>query len=249
MAPESLNTRAEKLLNRLVQVREHEQVAGARDAIEQVKARVRQRREALLEIAQAVPELRERGVAVPAAAEPAAGALSKAKSTLRSAASAVVGNDLAAIVERIKAESLDKALVVADKIAKTSVVKLNTAVDERRRQLLPEGLDRKVTPYPGVSESLVFRLEQAQSTLKATVDGVRAADLAKRLDKIVVAVETWERDRPELERALEDNHPEIKVFLREAAGDGAPWHLITPRVREWLGDPQNTASLKVVLRP
>lgn len=248
MPSESLSTRAERILNRMAQVQAHEQDTGARNAVEQMKVRLRQQREALEDLAKAELGLRERGVKILPVAESVTRDVAKAKSALRTTADGLVGCSTKEIVERVRAQSVDHAVGLAERLAKAKTKSLNEAVDRRREQLLPSNIDGKIIHYPGVSDALVARLTRVQRLLTTVVEQKPVDDLAEHLDNIVSAVETWEQDRPLLENELEKNHPEIKAFLREAAGDGAPWHLITPRVREWLADPNNTADLKVVLR-
>lgn len=249
MTTKPLLTRAEALLNRLVQVREQEQDIELRATVERVQSRARRAWDVLAEVVQAAPALKERGVRLPVVPNPPSIDVAKAKSTLRKTAESIVGTELSTTVERIKVQSVNQALEAGEKIARTVVVDLNGAVDARRVELLPHGIDRPVVSYPGVEDSLVVGLRNVQRSLRFKVESLRVRDLVPHLDGVLRDVERWERERPRLDAALADHHPEVKEFLRRAATDeGAPWHLITPQVQQWLADPAHTALLKVVLR-
>lgn len=244
-----LLARAEALLNRLARVREQEQDVELRVAVERVQSRARRSRDVLVQVAEAAPALKERGVRLPGVPNTPSVDVTKARTVLRKTAESIVGTDLRETVERIRVQSVNQALEAGEKIAKVLVADLNRAVDARRVELLPQKIDQQIVSYPGVRDSLVIGLRNVQRALGTKVEDVGIRELVPRLDGILRDVERWERERPRLEEALADHHPEIKEFLRQAATDeGAPWHLITPRVQEWLRDPEHTALLKVVLR-
>ena len=101
---------------------------------------------------------------------------------------------------------------------------------------------------PG-SDHLVVRLRNLQRRLGRKVDNLTAGDLAQRAQEIRNDVAGWLVERPQLDADLERRHPDIREFLRQAATEeGAPWHLITPVVANWLKDPENPVNLRVVLR-
>ena len=88
-----------------------------------------------------------------------------------------------------------------------------------------------------------------QTRLQRKVENLAPGELAQRLQLLVDAAESWTAERPRLDEGLDRQHPEVRDFLRQAATeDGAPWSLLTPVVQRWLGDPENTASLRIVLR-
>jgi hypothetical protein len=189
------------------------------------------------------------GVVVDKIPDTVQSAAAKARKALRSTASAVTGATNTEVSTRVGTESVDAALRSADKIANDLLVKLNRAVNRSREQLLPDDLDEHIVTYPGVNDSLIVRLESLQRRLGTPVEKVNAQDLEQRLQGILRDVETWQRDRPLLDEALERHHPEITEFLRQAAtAEGAAWDVITPTVKQWLNDANNTAGLRVVLR-
>jgi hypothetical protein len=242
-------SRVEILLNRLGQARSQQQDANARLTVERVRARVNSTGEKLMAISAAEPALRELGVVVDEIPASVQSTAAKARRTLRSTASAVTGAVATETSARVGTESVDEALRSADKIANDLLVKLNRAVNRRREAHLPSDLDEDIVTYPGVNGSLVVRLESVQRRLRASVEKVDAQNLEKHLQDIFGDIEIWRRDRPLLDEALENHHPEVKEFLRQAVTEeGARWDLITPTVREWLGNAGNTAGLRVVLR-
>lgn len=245
----SFVSRAETLLNRLGQVRSQQQDVNARSAVERVRTRAKGTSEKLAAISAADPALRELSVAADGIPERMRSTAAKARKALRLTASAVTGVTAAEVAARVGTQSVDEALGSAEKTANDLLANLNKAVNRRRVELLPVGIDQHIVAYPGVSESLVVRLEVVQRRLQAVVDKVDAQDLEMRLREIIRDVETWRESRPLLDETLEKHHPEIKEFLRQAVTeDGALWELITPRVNEWLGNTGNTAGLRVVLR-
>ena len=57
------------------------------------------------------------------------------------------------------------------------------------------------------------------------------------------------RNGPDWTPAWKAVTPMCREFLRQAATEqGASWDLITAAVAGWLGDPENTVNLRVVLR-
>ena len=122
-------------------------------------------------------------------------------------------------------------------------------MEKKRQEILPADIDKPVIHYPGVSYTLVAQLERLQTQLQRKVENLAPGDLAQRLQALVGAAESWTAERPRLDEGLDRQHPEVRDFLRQAATeDGAPWSLLTPVVQRWLGDPENTASLRIVLR-
>ena len=94
-----------------------------------------------------------------------------------------------------------------------------------------------------------MRLSNVQNRMQRTVQNLTAEQLTQRAQEINDDAATWAAERPLLDTGLEGRHPEVREFLRQAATEqGASWHLITSAVAAWLDDPENTASLRVVLR-
>jgi hypothetical protein len=249
-ATKPLATRARLLLDRLGQAREQQQDAEARNAVERALARARRSAEALAEIARWGPALHNHGVVLPTISKSMLTDVTGARTTLRKTATTIAAAETSKIADRVGARSVDQALAIGEKLVKSHVTELNKSVDQRRIELLPNGIDRPVVSFPGVSDSLVVGLQNIQRRLHAKVEGLTVEQLAQRLDRIIELVEQWTKDRLRLDDALQNHDPEVKEFLRLAATDeGAPWHLITPRVQKWLTEPEHAAALRVVLRP
>lgn len=249
MTTRSLATRARTLLDQLGQVREQEQNAEARNAVERARARACRSREILSEVVQSTPALCDWGVARPPVPEAMLPEVTTARRTLRSTATSIAAADTHGIASRIGTRTVDHALGIGEKLAKYLVTEFNKSVDRRRFELLPHDINRTIVPYPGASDSLVVGLQTVQRALQVKVEGLEVGQLVQRLGRIIEQIERWERERPRLDETLESHHPEIKEFLRQAATDeGAPWDLITPRVQKWLAEPEHTAALRIVLR-
>ncbi|MGC4957778.1 hypothetical protein ACLQ2P_31655 [Actinomadura citrea] len=246
---QSFAVRAEVLLNRLAQVEAQEADQQANAEIERTRQRVKRTREALGEALHVIPVLAESGITPPAIPNGTAANLAKARTALRSAATAIVGAPVGDIATRLRSQSVNTALETADKLARSLVADLNRSVDRKRLQLQPEGIEQPIVVYPGASDALAVRLNGIQSRLQQKVDGLNPSQLEQRLESLVRDAASWIADRPALERSLEGQHPEVQEFLRLAATEqGASWRLVTPTVQGWLQDPENTVNLRVVLR-
>ena len=248
-ASPSLAARAEVVLNQLAQVEAQEADRQARLEIENARQRAGGSRQALEDARDAIPVLAESGVPAPPIPSQTLTDLATARRTLRKAATDVVGVSVNEIAKRVRSSSVNQALETAEKYSRYLDSALNRSVEKKRQEILPADIDKPVIHYPGVSYRLVAQLERLKSQLQRKVENLAPGDLAERLQALVGAAESWTANRPLLDEGLDRQHPEVRAFLRQAAAeDGAPWSLLTPTVQRWLGDPENTASLRIVLR-
>ena len=248
-ASPSLAARAEVLLNRLAQVEAQEADRQARLEIENARQRASNSRQALKDALDAIPVLAESGVTAPPIPGQTLSDLAAARRTLRTAATTIVGAPVDVIASRVRSSSVNQALEAAEKTRRYLDSALNRSVEKKRQEILPAGIDKPVIHYPGASYTLVAQLERLQTQLQRKVENLAPGELAQRLQLLVGAAESWTAERPRLDEGLDRQHPEVRDFLRQAATeDGAPWSLLTPVVQQWLGDPENTASLRIVLR-
>ena len=248
-ASPSLATRAEVLLNRLAQVEALEADRQAKLAIENARQRAGSARQALTDALDVIPVLAESSVTLPTMPGQTLSDLAAARRTLRTAATTIVGAPVSEIASRVQTNSVNQALETAEKTARHLDSALNRSVEKKRQEILPPGIDKPVIHYPGVSYTLVAQLERLQTQLQRKVENLAPGDLAQRLQDLVRAAETWTAERPRLDEGLDRQHPEIRDFLRQAASpEGVPWPQLTPVVRAWLADPENTANLRIVLR-
>jgi hypothetical protein len=249
-AAEPLGARAEAMLNRLAQAQAEQSSNQTRTEIETAKARASKITADLWAARNAVPELTETGVAVDLAT---AGSLlqdvSRARTALRTAATSMVGARPDEVASRAKSQSVDTALTTAERLAKSAMAGLTRSVERWRLENLPTNIDERIVGYPGTSDLLIVRLRNIQRRLQQKVENLDGGQLAQRAQQIKGDAATWALERPKLDGGLQERHPEIQKFLRQAVTDeGASWDLITPVVAEWLKDPENTANLQVVLR-
>ncbi|MGW5054358.1 hypothetical protein [Actinokineospora sp. NPDC004072] len=246
----SLNARADALRNRLAQLAEQQADAQVRSDVERSKMRARTAREALIAAVGVKQALLDRGISLAPLPEAEVSKVAAAKRNLRTVATGVVGQNSKDISRRISSKPADEALSTAESTAARISRQLAAAVDQKRVELLPEGIEATIASYPGVSESLVVGLKSVQRRLTRKVVPNEIASLPAQYDEILADVERWRRDHPRLAEELANHHPEIREFIRRAASEaGAPWDLITPRVQQWLANPENSSSLKVVIRP
>ena len=248
-APLSLAARAEALLNRLAQVESQEADRQARVEIERARQRAGNSRLALKGALDVIPVLAESGVTPPQIPNQTLSDLAGARRTLRTAATTIVGAPVGAIASRVRSASVNQALEAAERFSRHLEAALNRSVEKKRQEILPPGIDEPIIRYPGASYAVAAQLEKLQTRLQRKVEGVVPGDLAQRLKLLMDAAVSWTAERPRLDEGLDRQHPEVRDFLRQAATEeGAPWPLLTPVVQNWLDDPENTASLRIVLR-
>lgn len=247
---ESLAARAEAMLNRLAQAQAEAASQQARTEMETARARASRVATDLRAARTAVPILAACGAAV-GTAVPTTMLLeaARARTALRTAATSMVGAQPDAVVSRARSESVDTALAVAERLARSVLAGLNRSVERWRQESLPAGISERIVTYPGTSDALVMRLGNIQRRLQQKVENLAAGQLAQRAQGIMDDAAAWAQERPRLDTGLEGRHPDVREFLRQAATEqGAPWHLITPTVAMWLEDPENATNLRVVLR-
>jgi hypothetical protein len=249
-ATESLAARAEAMLNRLVQAKAEAASQQTRNEIEAARTRASRVMVDLSAARDTASGLAEYGVAVNLATPDAVlQDVIRARTALRRAANSMVGAEPDAVVGRVKSQSVDAALTTAEKLAKSTLAGLIRSVERRRQEVLPAEIGERIMAYPGTSDLLVARLSGIQRRLQQKVENLTAEKLVQRAQQITEDAAAWAQEWPQLETSLHGRHPDVQEFLRQAATDeGASWELITPAVAEWLTDPENTASLRVVLR-
>lgn len=248
-APQSLAGRAEVLLNRLAQVQAQEADQHARSEIERARSRANMSRQALDNALRAIPKLAGYGIARPPVSDATATELAKARTALRSAATSIIGAPLGEVAARIRTQSVNNALDSSERFTRNLVAGLNRTVDKKRQEIQPVGIDKPIVPYPGVSDVLIARLERIKTQLQRPLDSLDPDALVHRFQDILSAAESWKADRRQLDESLQREHPEVRKFLGQAATDeGARWDLITPSVKDWLSNPENTVNMRIVLR-
>lgn len=249
-ATESLSARAEAMLNRLAQAQAEAASQQARTEIETARARASRVTDDLSAAKAAIPVLDECGFAVgPTVPVTTLQEAARARTALRTAATSMVGAQADEVASRVGTQSVDSALVTAEKLARSVLTGLNRSVERRRQELLPVWIDERIVAYPGTSDALAVRLRRIQSRLQRNVENLTAGQLTQRAQEIMGDVAAWVEEWPRLEAGLRGRHPDVEEFLRQAGTEqGAPWHLVTPAVATWLEDPENTANLWVVLR-
>lgn len=244
----SFVARAESALTGLAALHAQAKDAAAQSTIEAARKRASTARQNLAAVVQAREFLGRQGIPAASISGPLQKELPGARRNLRSVASNVVGLSTTEIAGRVNKETVQSALDAAERLAKTLTATMNKQVEAKRAELCPPDIDKPIVHYPGASYSTVARLQRIQGALKVKVENVPAEQLGKRLADIVSDVQTWQRDRAELDRGLSAVDPEIQNFLRLAASEGgAPWSAITLRVAEWLQDAENAAALRIVL--
>lgn len=251
MAPtESLASRAEAVLNRLGQAKADEATQQARTEMETARTRASGIVADLCTTRDSLPELAQCGVDVGLTTP---GSLlqevARARTALRATATSMVGAQPDEVASRARSQSVDSALVTAERLAKSVLAALNRSVERWRQANLPADIDDRIVAYPGTSDLLVVRLRHIQNRLQQKVENLGAGELTQRAQQIRSDSVAWAQDKPKLDTSLQGRHPDVQKFLRQAATEeGACWALITPPVEQWLEDPENTASLRVVLR-
>jgi hypothetical protein len=242
---ELLATRAETLRTRLAHARGQEADAAARATIEAGTRRARITRETLTAVAEAIPGLRALGVSTPTVRKADRDDLAKARTNLRRAASDVVGSEPPEVARRIGSATVNAALESSERASRYLATGLGKAAEARRRELLPDQIGDPIVAIPGAKDSLVARLRRIQARLTTPIDGLAVPELEPRLRAVQMDALTWTDERPLLDKPLEVMHPDVRLFLKEASGDnGAPWSRVSPAVREWLDNPEQSASIR-----
>lgn len=244
-----LAERANMLRTLLAQTREREQDADAWNRIQTAREQAKQGREALLSAIAALARLEAAGVSRPNLPRAKAESIVKSRRTLRGTATNITGVETGDMAKKVSTASVNQALGTAEDTARWLVTEMNRAVDRKRLELLPRNITDRVIRYPGVEYSVIVGLEWRQKLLQATVSGVAASDLPKRMEDILEAVKYWDAKWPLLDQVRRAQHPDVERFLDAAASDeGASWVLITDVVRDWIASEENADSLKITLR-
>jgi hypothetical protein len=247
---ETLAARAEAMLNQLAQAQADAasqqvltEVAAARARATRIATDLRAARDVAL-------VLNECGVSVsPAVPGTLLQETARARTALRAAATSMLGAQPGEVASRAASQSVDTAFAAAERLARSILAGLNRSVERWRQEILPAGIGERIVPYPGTSDLLVARLTGIQRRLEQKVENLTAEKLMQRAQQIKDDAATWAQERSQLDTSLQGRHPDVQAFLRQASTDeGASWQLITPAVADWLDDPENTTSLRVVVR-
>jgi hypothetical protein len=248
-APQTMVERAERCLLHLRQARAEQQDEALRSALRTVSQRAGDARQRLESVLAVLPDIR--AASMPPSAPSATLLLEsrKAKTDLRTAATAVLRDEGPRGAERLTTPTVHEALRTAERLSTQLLDDANRAVDRWRTDNLPAGVEREVVAFPGVSDLLVVKLKRVRDRLLAKVSGVPAANLPGRLDDLRRWMAEWESLTAEYEATREREDPEIKDFLdRAASPEGAPWASLTLVVRRWLDDADNADMVRIVLR-
>lgn len=245
-----LAARAEAMLNRIAQAKAEENSQQAGTEIAAVRKRANTVADRLCAARDAGSDLTNYGVAFgPTMSGPLLQQVTRARTALRTAATSMIGAQPEEVVTRAGSRSVDDALDTAEKLSKSVLAGLIRSVERWRVGILPADISDRIVTFPGTSDVLVVRLLEIQRRLQEKVENVAAEQLALRARQIKDDADAWAKERPKLDSSLQGRHPDVQEFLRQAATEeGAPWGLITPVVANWLGDPENTVGLRVVLR-
>ena len=171
-ATESLAMRAEALLNRLAQVQAQRADDEAHAEVVKARARASRSREVLDDVQRVIPVLEKDGVAPPAVSEAMRAEAVKARTALRSTATSIVGAQVGEIASRVRSQSVNSALEVAEKLARFLVADLNRSVEKKRLEILPDEINQRIVTYPGASDLLAVRLTNIQTRLLRKVDNL-----------------------------------------------------------------------------
>lgn len=245
----SLAARCESLLNRMVEARAEAQDVNARLAVERARRRAHDAKQDLDSIGVEAPLLMEKGVSQVALTEALRIEVRKARTALRSTATASVGETGTDVAKMVGRASVDEALTTADRCAKFLVKEWNRSVELKRVEILPDGIGNRIVAQPGQSDRLVAELTRVQLQLQMPVSGLDIESLRVRLGEILENVATWADKRPELDVVPDGESPEVGAFKTAAASEGgAAWELVTAKVLEYLADPENAGYYRVFLR-
>jgi hypothetical protein len=241
-----LAERADRLRTKLAQSLEEQEDADAWNRIRTARAQAKQGREALQSAVAALARLEEAGVSRPSLPRARAESVVKSRRNLRATATNITGVETGEMAKKVSTASVHEALRAAEDTARWLVTEMNRAVDKKRLELLPENIADRVIRYPGVQHSVIVGLERRQQLLQTPVSGVAASDLPKKMEDIRESVAYWDANRPDLDKARDSEHPDIKRFM-DAAGseEGASWALITDVVRNWIASDENADSLRI----
>lgn len=244
----SMAARAETLLIRLNQLQVQKDDQAARNVIETLRSRASISRKNLHEIVAVKPELRKLEVNVPSLPAAKKKETATARTALRTTATSIVGVALSDLASRVKGDSVDKALRVAEGLSKTLLSDLNKSVDGERQRILPSDIADPIVAYPGASHVLVVRLQHMQERLREPVVEVATSDLPRRVSELRDLVDSWLKDRPLLEQSLEQHDDELQAFLRRASSEeGVRWTMVTSKVRSWLDEGENASGIRMHL--
>jgi len=246
----SLADRAENVLIKLSAAVAGQKNADAVSKIENARQRAKEGREALHSLLAALPELESAGVAKPTLTAAKSKEVAKARQTLKTTASNIVGKDIDDIASRVSTATVDSYLSLAENLHRGLLAEINRAIDRRRIELLPDRVAEPIVSFPGVPYSNILALRRIQTTIQTPVTGLASVDDAlTRLKEIQAGVTEWNEKRPLLDQAAQSQPTAVKRFIAAAASEeGASWDLVTDEVRDWLAIEDHADSIRIHLR-
>lgn len=246
----SLADRAEKVLIKLSAAAADKKNVDAVRKIENARQRAKAGREALQSLLAALPQLEGSGVAKPKLTAAKSKDTAKARQTLKTTATNIVGKDIDEIASRVSTPTIDGYLSLAENLHRTLLAEVNRAVDRRRIELLPERIGDPIVSIPGVPYSNILGLKRVQATLQEPIAGLGSVDaVMQRLEAIQAAVAEWNEKRPLLDQATQTQPAQVRHFIAAAASEeGAPWDLVTDEVRDWLATEDHADSIRIHLK-
>ncbi|MGV0718642.1 hypothetical protein ABQE93_24885 [Mycolicibacterium sp. XJ662] len=246
----TLADRAENVLIKLSAVVASQKNAAAVNKIENVRQRAKESRKSLHSVLAAFPDLESGGVAKPTLTAAKRKEIAKARQTLKTTATTIVGKDVEDIASRVSTATVDGYLNLAENLYRSLLADIGRAVDRRRCELLPDRIGEPIVSYPGVPYSNILALKRIQTSLQTPVDGLGSVDEGRRrLKEILEAVAEWNEKRPLLDQAAQSQPAEVKRFMAAAASEeGASWDLLTDAVRDWLAREDHAESIRIYLK-
>lgn len=245
-----LADRAENVLIKLSAAVAGQKNADAVTKIENARQRAKEGRAVLHSLLAALPDLESAGVAKPTLTAARSKEVAKARQTLKTTATSIVGKDIEEIASRVSTATIDGYLNLAENLHRSLLTEINRAVDRRRIELLPDRIAEPIVSFPGIPYSNILALRRIQMTLQTPVAGLLSTDdVLRRLKEIQAGVTEWNEKRPLLDQAAQAQPADVKRFMTAAASEeGASWDLVTDGVRDWLALEDHAASIRIHLR-
>ena len=169
---------------------------------------------------------------------------------MRTAATAIVGAPVDEIASRVRSKLGQPAPWKPRRSSPVPGSALNRSVEKKRQEILPAGIDEPIIAYPGASDALAAQLEQIQTRLQRKVENLAPGELAQRLQEARRRGRVVDRGTAAARRGPRTpapGGPGVPAPGRDRGG--CPLVAASrPPSSGWLGDPENTVSLRVVLR-
>jgi phosphoenolpyruvate carboxylase len=237
----SLAARAEQQLLNLAAAADSRKKANELQAIKTACTRAEELAVRLRAVREATSALASLGIEPVLTAHPDA---AKARRNLRTLATAAVDPGVD-VVERLRAGSVHEALKVAELTARNAENVLTEAADKERRRLRPADLDALATTVPG-RESVALAIKRIRSAFEELPRTTPASVLPTKVEMWRAQAAEWERLKTVIDEVVAQMDPQIQAFVNAAATvQGAPWSMITAKVRAWLDTDGNDDEYRV----